>query len=64
MPTLTGSDLFCLAFSSPSMCRLTVARAEQAPAVAQALADMSKGERTVVCSRNFLAVFTRCDLDA
>jgi len=46
------------------MCRLEVERAEQVPAVAEALARMHKGEDTRVCSRSMASILKRCDLDA
>jgi len=46
------------------MCRLAVARAEQVPAVAAALATMHKGKETMVCSRFTASILTRYDLDA
>jgi len=63
MHMLNGDAVFaspCL----PSMCRLAVARAEQVPAVAQALAAMHKGEHMYVCPRSTASILTWCDLDA
>jgi len=61
------SDLRCLSVAPlylPSMCRLAVARAEQVPAVAEALATMHEGKQTGVCSRFTASILMRCDLDA
>jgi len=46
------------------MGRLAVARAEQVPDVAEALAAMHKGEAKWVCSRSTASILKWCDLGA
>jgi len=64
VPALTCDAFLLRPFVPPSMCRLAVARAEQVPAVAEALAAMHNGEETDVCSRFTTSILMRCNLDA